>query len=1117
MATIDDKFQAIQFSSSTSRTFDQLISAADEIAVAAAGSMTKLTRTETEPGRFAVYSVKRLGMTVGSCAIHYSEGPSGNRVQLEVLGYVTIQQKIFIFIPLGPKESAAYKPIRSFSELLRQTSSEGTYPSNQPSAEGISDTPISSQTPTAAAHIDPRSAPVEQSSSGLAWTAGDSQRRALGVGMVVLGGAAFLAAMLKFRTGYYPSELIPYLAILAAGAGLIAAGSKVYRSGTPTLKPGPQPPSPAASNPVEGHDHAVPLPPMPPPVTVEPTAAGLDPATTAAQLQQITADSPHLRAAVAAHPNAYPDLLEWLRLLGDPSVDLALASRQPQVQTGQNASFQPAVMQGPRPAAGATASGPSRRRRWVLPTVASVAVLSLVAVAAVALPKLLSDHDPAERISAHDGDAAGSPAAEDDPAVTFADGAQLAWQADAADLVDPRPDLGEPEFMYLVFGDAWISSIFYQPIDAGDVWVTAISYGDWIELSPLTIVGIDQITGEKRWEFDGSDVSACETQGDRLACVFASGSSPGTFRQYDPATGEVLSESELPDADYRMLDIDGDVAIVAGSMGEGSGGDSPVVVFDAGGNLISSGHAPLRGLFAGAVFSDGLLMLSEYRWDTGFLCSWLLDESGTLLAYIEGSDALLLRDGTLVHRVADGGSVEVYDRRVRLLEYTGTGYLQTVETSSGEALFAIDSSEIISLDPNDLTADWSIGTVGYPTLHQKTLLSDDGERLLASWPTDGVGIAVVSYRIDGSGEWEFSVTGDGPLFVQGDVVGFQEDRYDNPGKELRGFALNPADLLWSLDISGLTVLQSSPRGLIASKLDENYESHTLVGILPAHSNVVTGSTDLVAAPSYIPSCEAGLDMLAWAEFTDGWVCVCGTLPNAAASMVGETASGAIQVDDVTFDENLGRYSGSRSDGSIVWLDHTPATFGIRSSTGVVSTQTSVESLFFAGIGEGGEAQGVGAFDVTAPEHTAEDQVRYFSEILRRSEEARASLSPAVIAVRTCENTDGDYSDEIATITTVRDNRSELLAAIHAAPVDLIPEGTALVSELSTALAASYNADVAFLAWAQDVHDYGCGAGDESPGTDYSNDAGAAKEAFAARWNSIIAPAFGVATVARETL
>ena len=57
------------------------------------------------------------------------------------------------------------------------------------------------------------------------------------------------------------------------------------------------------------------------------TQQAADPATPVEVLADIAALRPDLRPAVAGNPAAYPELLVWLGSLGDPSVDVMLASR----------------------------------------------------------------------------------------------------------------------------------------------------------------------------------------------------------------------------------------------------------------------------------------------------------------------------------------------------------------------------------------------------------------------------------------------------------------------------------------------------------------------------------------------------------------------------------------------------------------------------------------------------------------------------------------------------------------------------------------------------------------------------------------------------------------------
>lgn len=52
-----------------------------------------------------------------------------------------------------------------------------------------------------------------------------------------------------------------------------------------------------------------------------------DPSTSALDLAQIAGERPDLHAAVAAHPNAYPELLTWLRAQGNPAVVAVVEAR----------------------------------------------------------------------------------------------------------------------------------------------------------------------------------------------------------------------------------------------------------------------------------------------------------------------------------------------------------------------------------------------------------------------------------------------------------------------------------------------------------------------------------------------------------------------------------------------------------------------------------------------------------------------------------------------------------------------------------------------------------------------------------------------------------------------
>lgn len=62
-------------------------------------------------------------------------------------------------------------------------------------------------------------------------------------------------------------------------------------------------------------------------MTYDPAAQAADPRTSHAELYELARTRPDLRDTIAANPNTYPALLDWLRGLHDPAIDAALARR----------------------------------------------------------------------------------------------------------------------------------------------------------------------------------------------------------------------------------------------------------------------------------------------------------------------------------------------------------------------------------------------------------------------------------------------------------------------------------------------------------------------------------------------------------------------------------------------------------------------------------------------------------------------------------------------------------------------------------------------------------------------------------------------------------------------
>ena len=153
-----------------------------------------------------------------------------------------------------------------------------------------------------------------------------------------------------------------------------------------------------------------------------------------------------------------------------------------------------------------------------------------------------------------------------------------------------------------------------------------------------------------------------------------------------------------------------------------------------------------------------------------------------------------------------------------------------------------------------------------------------------------------------------------------------------------------------------------------------------------------------------------------------------------------------------------------------------------------------------------------------PAASAADQVRYLSQLLDQSAATRSSLEASVTSIRECRRGEGgDYAADVAGIDSAAANRQQLLTALQTAPVDLIPQGTALIDQLHEALSLSLQVDQWYAAWARSSTASGCAPLAEDGGRTLSDRTGKAKEAFVATWNGTIAPTYGVAQTVRAKI
>ena len=308
------------------------------------------------------------------------------------------------------------------------------------------------------------------------------------------------------------------------------------------------------------------------------------------------------------------------------------------------------------------------------------------------------------------------------------------------------------------------------------------------------------------------------------------------------------------------------------------------------------------------------------------------------------------------------------------------------------------------------------------------------------------------------------------------------------------------------------------------------DSYTFMG--PANSSDGTAQTaGSVSIPDTITiGCPADTILLAWAEFADGWVLVCGVStteptfmayqgPDSSKVLYSVGAQNPTSADAkaaVDWDAGLSRYTAELDGGDRVTLDYDIGTAVRRDS---VERKTIEQQRFvryvFVPLGESvrtvtDTAQEDGAFDVQAPDDTADDQVRYMIEVLEKAYAGRALVKDALPKLEYCTASAGGYSDTVSAMEAVRDNRAELLSSLDAMPVDRIPEGSALLDDLYAAIEASHRANIEYVTWAEAANASGC-ASLSSKGARAAASSDAPKERFASRWNRAVAPKFGVRT------
>lgn len=113
-----------------------------------------------------------------------------------------------------------------------------------------------------------------------------------------------------------------------------------------------------------------------------------DPNTSGSELANIAGQRPDLHAAIAGHPNAYPELLNWLAATGNPVVIAAVEARAAQPYPFSN-NVPPYATQPPGPVALGAQQPPVKKKTGLIIGLVAAGVVIVVILGVVVLGGLL--------------------------------------------------------------------------------------------------------------------------------------------------------------------------------------------------------------------------------------------------------------------------------------------------------------------------------------------------------------------------------------------------------------------------------------------------------------------------------------------------------------------------------------------------------------------------------------------------------------------------------------------------------------------------------------------------------------------------------------------------------
>lgn len=262
----------------------------------------------------------------------------------------------------------------------------------------------------------------------------------------------------------------------------------------------------------------------------------------------------------------------------------------------------------------------------------------------------------------------------------------------------------------------------------------------------------------------------------------------------------------------------------------------------------------------------------------------------------------------------------------------------------------------------------------------------------------------------------------------------------------------------------------------------------------------------------VKACPAGSYPLSLSTWHGGWLLTCGETATKITKFI--YVDGSTHGSGNAMTEQGGLTCGTASGGVKVCVNASPAVVEF-SSQGGTPTQHSVGANYVAGQRFGGAGQGTGAYGLADPKADAASEVAYLNGILQQSQVARASVRTVIQSIVRCTTTTADVQNAQAVV----DDRTTELQALSSAPVDSIPGGPALLAQLQAVIGDSLQADRQYVTAANQVAGGQCAAGKATYATqkDFITQITNEKTTLANLWNSQIAPQYGTPTYTQDNI